>query len=153
MKICSRPLLLALVTRSVHPLMLWPSFLTSPQIHVDRYKHSIYSHLSHEGMSRIITRDMSLTRFHACERFDRCDELERLGKSIVYVNPVPMDSEDWSRYLDNTRDKLKCGEKVTSLVRCSISFTTLVFSHHSSLVMPFVETLTFLRIATVREAL
>jgi len=62
---------------------------------------------------------MSSTRFHACERFDRCEEVERLGKSAVYVNPVPMGSEDWGRYLYTTREKLKYGEEVTSLVRCS----------------------------------
>lgn len=59
---------------------------------------------------------MSSTRFHACERFDRCEEVERLGKCVVYVNPVPMGSEDWDHYLDTTREKLKYGEEVTSLV-------------------------------------
>ena len=135
------------------PVDAVPPSLTSSQIHVDRYKHSIYSHLSHEGVSRIITRDMTSTRFHACERFDRCEELERLGKSVVYVNPVSMGSEDWSQYLDTTREKLKHGEKVTSLVRCSVPFMTLVFSHHSSLAMPFMEALAVCRIAIVREAL
>ena len=86
---------------------------------MDRYKHNIYSHLSHEGLSRIITRDMSSTRFHACERFDRCEAIERVGKSVVYVNPVSMGSEDWGGYLDAMKDKLKYGEEVTSLVRCS----------------------------------
>jgi len=83
---------------------------------VDQYKHSVYSHLLHEGLSRIITQDMSSTRFHACERFDRCEEVERLGKPVVYVNPAPMGSEDWGQYLDTTREKLKYGEEVTSLV-------------------------------------
>lgn len=63
---------------------------------------------------------MTSTRFHACERFDRCEVIERLGKSAVYVDPAPMGSEDWSRYLDATREKLKYGEEVTSLVRSSI---------------------------------
>lgn len=100
-----------------------PPFDTTPfplienfQIHVDRYKDSIYSRLSHEGLPMIITRDMTSTRFHACERFDRCGTLEKLGKSVVYVNPVSMGSEDWGRYLDSTREKLKYGEAVTSLV-------------------------------------
>jgi DNA cross-link repair 1C protein len=96
-----------------------------PQIHVDRYKHSIYSHLSHEELSRAITRDMSSTRFHACERFDRCEVVERLEKSVVYVNPVPIGSEDWSQYLDATKEKLKYGEEVTSLVRRSTPFLRL----------------------------
>ncbi|KAF9784697.1 beta-lactamase-like protein [Thelephora terrestris] len=86
------------------------------KIHVDRYKHSIYSHLSHEGLLRITTREMSSTRFHACERFDRCEVVERSAKTVVYVNPVPMGSGDWSRYLDATREKLHYGEDVTSLL-------------------------------------
>ena len=126
---------------------------SSSQIHVDRYKHSIYSHLTHEGLSRIITRDMSLTRFHACERFDRCEEVKRLGKSVVYVNPVSMGSEDWGQYLDATRDKLKYGEEVKSLVRSPIPFSLSVFSHYSSSALPIMETLAILRIASVREAL
>ena len=83
---------------------------------MDRYKHCVYSRLPHEGLSRIITRDMSSTRFHACERFDQCEEVERLGKSVVYVNPVPMGTGDWGQYLDTTREKLKHGDEVTSLV-------------------------------------
>ena len=27
----------------------------------------------------------------------------------MYVNPIPMGSEDWSRYFDTTKDKLKYG--------------------------------------------
>ena len=60
---------------------------------------------------------MASTRFHACERFDRCEEVERLGKSVVHVNPVPMGSEEWGRYLDTTKEKIKYGEEVASLVR------------------------------------
>jgi len=71
----------------------------------------------------------------------------------VYVNPVTMGSEDWSQYLDTTRDKLKYGEQVTSLVRCSVSFLMSVFSYYSSLALSFVEALTVLGIASVREAL
>ena len=70
---------------------------------------------------------MSSTRFHACERFDRCEVVERVGKSVVYVNPVPMGSKDWNRYLDATKEKLKYGEEVTSLVRCCTSFPVWPF--------------------------
>jgi len=136
------------------PFNITPFFShISSQIHVDRYKHCIYSHLSHEGLSRIITRDMSSTRFHACERFDRCEEVEKLGRSTVHVNPVTMGSEDWSQYLDTTRDKLKYGEEVTSLVRRSIPFLISIFSYHPSLALPFVETLALPGTASVREAL
>ena len=153
MKICSRPLLLTSETRSLHLSISRPFFHTNSQIHVDRYKHCIYSHLSHEGLSRIITRDMTSTRFHAFERFDRCEEVQKLGKSVVHVNPVPMGSEDWSQYLRTTRDRLKYGEEVTSLVRCSNLFLISAFSHYSSLALPFVETLTVLGTASVFEAL
>jgi hypothetical protein len=105
-----------------------PFSQSNSQIHVDRYKHCIYSHLSHGGLSKIITRDMSSTRFHACERFDRCEAVERVGKSLVYVNPVPMGSEDWGGYLDATKEKLKYGEEVTSLVRCSTLSVLRLFS-------------------------
>jgi hypothetical protein len=152
MKICSRPSLLTLGTRLVHLLTSRPFSSTTSQIHVDRYKHSVYSHLSHEELSTVVTRDMSSTRFHACERFDRCEEVERLGKSAVYVNPAPIGSEDWSQYLNTTKEKLKHGEAVTSLVRrftsCPISL-----SSYSSLALPCVETLAILGAASVREAL
>lgn len=153
MKIYLRPLLPTSGTRSVHLSISRPFSHTNSQIHVDRYKYSIYSRLLHGGLSRIITRDMSSTRFHACERFDQCEKVEKLGKSVVHVNPVSMGSEDWSQYLDVTRDKLKYGEEVTSLVRCSISFLMSAFSHHSSSALPFVETLTVFGAASVREAL
>lgn len=125
MKICSQPLRFVSVVRSVHLSISIPLSQIAPQIHVDRYKHSIYSHLSREGLSGFITRDMSSTKFHACERFNRCEVVERSGNSVVYVNPVPMGSEDWDRYLEATREKLKYGEEVTSLVRCSDPFERL----------------------------
>lgn len=128
MKICSLLLPPTSETRSVYVSMPRHLAQSSSQIHVDRYKDGVYSHLSHAGLSRIITRDMSSTRFHACERFDRCEEVERLGKSVVYVNPAPMGLEDWRRYLDATREKLKYGEKVTSLVRCSTPYAMLSLS-------------------------
>lgn len=86
---------------------------------------------------------MFSTRFHACERFDRCEAVERSGKSVVYVNPVPMGSEDWSRYLDATRAKLEYGEEVTSLVWRSTPFPKSL-SNYSSLALSFVETFTIL---------
>lgn len=94
---------------------------------MDRYKYSVYSRLSRDGLSRIVTRDALSTRFHACERFDRCEVIERLGKSVVYVNPVSMGSGDWGRYLNVTREKLKYGEEVTSLVWSSTSFVGALF--------------------------
>lgn len=152
MKICSWPPPLILETRSVPIPMPCPFSQSNSQIHVDRYKDCVYSHLSHKELSRIITQDMSSTRFHACERFDRCEEVERLGKSVVYVNPVSMGSKDWDQYLDATREKLKYGEEVTSLVRCSAS-CLVVLSHCSGLALPFMETLALFGTASVRDAL
>lgn len=70
---------------------------------------------------------MSSTRFHACERFDQCQLVKELGKSVVYVNPAPMGSEDWGRYLGTVKEKLKHGEEVTSLVRCPTPCLTSLF--------------------------
>ena len=152
MKICSRPLLLTLGIRLVHLLTSRPFSSTTSQIHVDRYKHSVYFHLSHEELSTVVTRDMSSTRFHACERFNRCEEVERLGKSVVYVNPAPMGSEDWGQYLNTTKEKLKYGEAVTSLVRRSTPYP-ISLSSYSSLALPCMETLAILGTASVRGAL
>ncbi|KAF8999333.1 beta-lactamase-like protein [Cyathus striatus] len=45
-------------------------------IHVDRYKHTILSRLSDPFLRSIITRDGTSIRFHACERFGRCDAVD-----------------------------------------------------------------------------
>jgi hypothetical protein len=42
------------------------------QIHVDRYKHAVYTHISDPFLRALVTRDATSTRFHACERFERC---------------------------------------------------------------------------------
>ena len=56
------------------------------QIHVDRYKHSIYHHVSDPFLGLITTLDPSSTRFHACERFHRCS-FAAVDKS-AYPNPT-----------------------------------------------------------------
>ncbi|KAG2007126.1 hypothetical protein CC2G_014842 [Coprinopsis cinerea AmutBmut pab1-1] len=99
------------------------------QIHVDRYKHSIYQHISDPFLQLITTQDPSATRFHACERFHRCPYVEvenqpgsysntisTLGKRVVYVNPVSMDVETWDKYLHDTETRLKRGETVNNLL-------------------------------------
>ncbi|EAU83943.2 hypothetical protein CC1G_09825 [Coprinopsis cinerea okayama7 len=98
------------------------------KIHVDRYKHSIYQHISDPFLQLITTQDPSATRFHACERFHRCPYVEvenqpgsysntisTLGKRVVYVNPVSMDVETWDKYLHDTETRLKRGETVNNL--------------------------------------
>ncbi|CAL1712191.1 unnamed protein product [Somion occarium] len=95
------------------------------KIHVDRYKHNVYSHLSGEPFLReILTRDPASTRFHACERFDRCDRVKveggvshtADGKHVVYVNPVTMSTSAWNAYLKETMAQLQRGEPVNVLL-------------------------------------
>jgi hypothetical protein len=97
---------------------------------MDRYKYNIYTNISDPYMRLIVTRDPTSTRFHACERFHRCDHVRvddegakydnvtsRLGKRVVYVNPVTMKSRLWQRYLKETRKQLVGGAIVNNLVR------------------------------------
>ncbi|KAG6899184.1 hypothetical protein C0993_012553 [Termitomyces sp. T159_Od127] len=102
----------------------------SPQIHVDRYKFSVYDHTSDPFLRSIITQDPSCTRFHACERFHRCEYVavdddprrsqynttSRLGNRVVYVNPVNMGVQSWDLYITETKDRLSKGEEITNLL-------------------------------------
>ncbi|KAJ6610178.1 hypothetical protein B0H10DRAFT_2061638 [Mycena sp. CBHHK59/15] len=97
-------------------------------IHLDRYKHSIYTHISDPLLRAIGTRDPAATRFHACERFDRCEFVavadphrpstspSRRGKRVVYVNPVAMDAAKWVGYIQDTKLRIARGELVTNLL-------------------------------------
>ncbi|PIL22723.1 hypothetical protein GSI_15416 [Ganoderma sinense ZZ0214-1] len=94
------------------------------KIHVDRYKHSVYAHISGDPfLQSIITKDESSTRFHACERFERCEHVRVNGREshtpsghhVVYVNPVNMDIQTWQRYLEETREQLQKGKEVNVL--------------------------------------
>ncbi|KAI0793527.1 beta-lactamase-like protein [Abortiporus biennis] len=52
------------------------------KIHVDRYKSSIFSHLTSDPYMRsIITTNEDETRFHACERWKRCETCEVIEDS------------------------------------------------------------------------
>ncbi|KAI9509474.1 beta-lactamase-like protein, partial [Russula earlei] len=84
------------------------------QIHVDRYKHNIYSHLADPFLPSLITLDPSKTRFHACERFNRC--IKASGDGVVYVNPVAMSKSRWDQYLALTESKLRAAQPVTILL-------------------------------------
>ncbi|KAI6044737.1 beta-lactamase-like protein [Pisolithus marmoratus] len=102
------------------------------KIHFDRYKYAIYTHTSDPLMRALGTRDPSSTRFHACERFDRCSfvdvpphecGVERIttplsmeGKRVVYVDPVTMGSAQWDRYKAEIKRHLLRGENVDSLL-------------------------------------
>ncbi|OJT12075.1 Protein artemis [Trametes pubescens] len=95
------------------------------QIHVDRYKHGLYSHTTGDPfLTSIITKDGSSTRFHACERFDRCEHVRVNGREshtpsghhVVYVNPVNMSTAGWDQYRKQTRAQLTRGEQVNVLL-------------------------------------
>ncbi|KAF8635131.1 hypothetical protein AX15_000519 [Amanita polypyramis BW_CC] len=74
--------------------------------------------------------DASVTRFHACERFHRCEDVavandpessdtnvtSRTGKRVVYINPVTMGAESWELYLTDTKQCLRTGEPVNTLL-------------------------------------
>ncbi|KAJ7926200.1 beta-lactamase-like protein [Mycena leptocephala] len=98
------------------------------QIHLDRYKHSIYTNISDPVLRALGTRDEAASRFHACERFDRCDYvaavdshrastgLSRKGTRVVYVNPVTMDAARWGTYLQETKLAIGRGDRITCLL-------------------------------------
>ncbi|KAI9066819.1 hypothetical protein FKP32DRAFT_1565004 [Trametes sanguinea] len=95
------------------------------KVHVDRYKHGIYSHITGDPfLTSIITKDGSSTRFHACERFNRCEHVRVNGREshtpaghhVVYVNPVNMGTAAWEAYVAQTREQLLRGEAVNNLL-------------------------------------
>ncbi|KAG9317813.1 hypothetical protein JVU11DRAFT_2037 [Chiua virens] len=102
------------------------------KIHLDRYKHSIYSHGLDPFLRDLGTCDAASTRFHACERFDRCSFVDvppydyeaegavappsKEGKKVVYVNAVNMSSARWEEYQANVRWRVLMGENVNSLL-------------------------------------
>ncbi|KAJ3532022.1 hypothetical protein NM688_g7488 [Phlebia brevispora] len=103
------------------------------KIHVDRYKYSVYMRLSDPFLRHIITPDANASRFHACERFDRCECVRVDGRAshtpsgthVVYVNPVTMGTKKWEEYVVDTRTRLARGEEVHNLL--------VPLSRHSSL--------------------
>jgi hypothetical protein len=118
------------------------------QIHVDRYKYSIYKHISDPLLRALVTRDPSSTRFHACERFCRCEyvavengtredkhgkysSVNKDGRMVVYINPVTMDKERWNSYLVDTKAGLGKGEVVTNLVSRLSLFKGVTFQTES----------------------
>ncbi|KAF8491140.1 hypothetical protein F5888DRAFT_1063248 [Russula emetica] len=84
------------------------------QIHVDRYKHNIYSHLTDPFLRSLITLDGLKSRFHACERFNRCPNASR--DDVVYINPVTIGRSKWHQYLALTESKLRAAQPVTVLL-------------------------------------
>jgi hypothetical protein len=110
------------------------AFHFQSQIHVDRYKHSVYSHIADPYMRSLITLDASKTRFHACERFNRCPHAS--ADDVVYINPVTIGKVKWEQYCHLTESKLRSAQPVTVLVR-SCPFITRPFScSHTSKLVP-----------------
>ncbi|KAJ7740689.1 hypothetical protein DFH07DRAFT_838776 [Mycena maculata] len=103
-------------------------------IHLDRYKYAVFARLSDPGLRALGTRDGAKTRFHACERFARCEWVDvdseqgashanekrsstnAHGAPVVYVNPVTMDAVRFADYLRETRSKISRREAVTCLL-------------------------------------
>ncbi|TFK37472.1 hypothetical protein BDQ12DRAFT_632488 [Crucibulum laeve] len=61
-------------------------------IHLDPYKYNILSRLSDPFLKSIITQDGASTRFHACERFDRCEWVD-VDEEETCVDSV---GDDWA---------------------------------------------------------
>lgn len=52
--------------------------------------------------------------------------MSRMGKKVVYVNPVNMGSDSWELYITETRRSLERGEVVKNLVCQYIRFLHLL---------------------------
>ena len=96
-------------------LISWRADWAVAQIHVDRYKHSIYSHIADPFLHSLITLDPSKARFHACERFNRCSHAS--SEDVVYINPVTIGKVKWEQYCLLTESKLRSAQPVRVLVR------------------------------------
>ncbi|KAI0309278.1 hypothetical protein OF83DRAFT_87503 [Amylostereum chailletii] len=101
------------------------------KIHVDRYKYDVYKRIG-GSLSDIITDDPASTRFHACERFARCEHAPapsrafntdgstttttKNGYPVVYINPVTFGKPKWKEYLDHTESQIRAGLTVDVLL-------------------------------------
>ncbi|KAH9480452.1 Protein artemis [Psilocybe cubensis] len=108
------------------------------KIHVDAYKSKIYQRISDPFLHILTTEDEKSTRFHACERFSRCDFVSindddtfnteptsAKGKHVVYINPVNMEHDKWMEYCREIKNFVKSGQKIYNLL--------VPLSRHSSL--------------------
>jgi hypothetical protein len=85
------------------------------QIHVDRYKRSVYSHIADPFMRSLTTLDASKTRVHACERFNYRPHAS--ADDVMYTNLVIIGKVKWEQYRLLTESKLRSAQPVTILVR------------------------------------
>ncbi|KAI0032796.1 hypothetical protein K488DRAFT_11731, partial [Vararia minispora EC-137] len=96
------------------------SFSSLCQVHVDRYKHVVYSRIADEALQASITLDAASTHLHACERFDRCEYAPKEGtvdgKPVVYINPVTFSVTKWTKYMQETMGQLKANSLPSCLL-------------------------------------
>ncbi|KZP21457.1 hypothetical protein FIBSPDRAFT_953711 [Athelia psychrophila] len=102
------------------------------KIHVDRYKHNIYTSISDSDLRGLASKDPR-TRFHACERFSRCHKVavengttkdkdgkystvNADGETVVYVNPVVMGKHMWEEYMKDVKLSVQRGDTITNLL-------------------------------------
>ncbi|KAF5345172.1 hypothetical protein D9758_009666 [Tetrapyrgos nigripes] len=88
-------------------------------IHLDSYKFDVFRRLKNDPfLSNLGTRDENATRFHSCERFERCSQVAPDDEEVVYVNPVSsMTPQMWEVYLEETKNKILVDpRKVKSLL-------------------------------------
>ena len=63
-------------------------------------------------------------RFHACERWNRCCEIENCKEDVVYIDTVDIGRVMWEIYFSETKAMIMKGERVTKLV--GISYTGVI---------------------------
>lgn len=100
-------------------------FHTIRKIHVDRYKHDVYTSISDQELRALATVDMKNTRFHACERFSRCEMVRYNDPGVVYVNPMNMSTTHYELYLAHTTEMLQNGELPSFLVSFALAYSHL----------------------------
>ena len=123
---------------------------------MDRYKYSVYTHISDHFLRHIVTCNGADTRFHACERFDRCEHVKVSGRAaftasgthVVYINPVNMSRTKWGAYLEETRSRLEGGDHVDHLVRTP-PLNDASFCHQSIIALPIIEAFSITRTARI----
>jgi len=64
----------------------------------------------------LLTTDATSTRFHACERWNRCEHVTEGTSGVVYINPVTLSKVKWDLYYRQTTEILEHGDSVTNLV-------------------------------------
>ncbi|KAK1226982.1 hypothetical protein PQX77_010050 [Marasmius sp. AFHP31] len=113
------------------------------KIHLDRYKYKVFTHLRNDPLlASLGTLDPESTRFHACERFDRCHIVNvdngsianrtQDDKQVVYVNPISSTTPElWGQYQAHMKEKLEAADMDDLDEECSRLLVPL--SRHSPL--------------------